>query len=130
MRRILGCCVRLVAVSLMIGGLLFSSACAVAELVPLQAAEPPASAQTPAAGANSNGAMNQPAPPHRSKSAKTKIAVGFVLLGVGALTLGTTAALGIKPGGAKTPALYAAGAGAAGVGITLIYFGFHRRRPQ
>lgn len=129
MKHVLGFSVRWLAVLVMIGGILLNSMGAVAEATALPSAPQPAQS---AAGAN--GGQNQPVTPvHRSKSAKTKIAVGFVLLGVGVLTIAATATLdtsGFKPGGAKTPALYAAGAGAAGVGVTLIAIGFHRRRSQ
>lgn len=128
MQRTFGFSVRWLAVVVMIG-LLLNSVCAVAEPTTLPSAPQPAQSV-----ASAQGGPTQPAAPvHRSRSAKTKIAVGFVLLGVGVLTLAATATLdssGIKPGGTKTPALYAAGAGAAGIGVTLIAFGLHRRRSQ
>lgn len=70
---------------------------------------------------------------HIAKAGKTEIAVGFLLLGAGVLTISATAVLnssGPKPSGAKTPALYAGGAGGAAVGITLIAFGFHKRSAK
>ncbi len=70
---------------------------------------------------------------HVTKAGKAEIATGFVLVGVGVITLSAAAYLsksGFSPSGAKKGALYAGGAGAAGVGVTLIAFGFHKRSAK
>lgn len=121
------------AAPLMMAGMMLNSLGAIGEDI---AAPNPvmqtASAQS--AGAAQPDANGAPSPPvhkgHISSGGKAMIGAGFVLIAAGVLTIATTAALsssGFKPSGAKGPALYAGGAGAAAIGVTLISFGFHKR---
>lgn len=121
------------AAPLMIAGMMLNAVRAVGEDI---AAPNPvmqsASAQTAgAAQPDANGAPSQAVhKSHINNGGKAMISAGFVLIGAGVLTIATTAALsssGFRPSGAKGPALYAGGAGAAAVGVTLISFGFHKR---
>ncbi len=83
-------------------------------------AVPPRPDANNAAGQAANAGKITPA-------GKAEIIGGFVLLGTGVLTVAVTAVLtGTKFSGPKAPALYAGGAAAAGVGVTLIVFGSHR----
>lgn len=122
--------VRFVAARLMLAGMLLHSMGALAEDSASPSAIQPGVAQT-TANPDVNGAPSQPVHrSHVSKGGKAMVTGGFVLVGAGVLTIATTAALssaGFKPSGAKGPALYAGGAGAAAIGVTLISFGLHRR---
>jgi hypothetical protein len=125
---------RCLAATLMIAGMLLHCVGAVAQDARAsQVMTQPATGQTtapvqPAASSTPTNAG------HRSKSRKAEIGTGFFLFGVGVVTIAAAALLnssgGVRPSGAKTPALYAAGAGSAAIGITLISFGFHRHRAK
>jgi len=70
---------------------------------------------------------------HVTNAGKAEIGAGFLLIGAGVIAISITAILqngGFKPSGAKTPALYAGGAGAAAVGVTLVAFVFHKRSAK
>jgi hypothetical protein len=83
---------------------------------------------------SSSASGQQVAPGHITKLGGTEVVVGCLLLGVGILTISATALLdspgGIRPSGGKVPALYAGGASASAVGVTLIAFGLHRRSAK
>lgn len=122
---------KFVAVQLMLAAMFLNCACAVAEgPVPYAAMMHSWSAQTAVP------AMPQAQQVHTShvtKTGKTEVGIGFLLLGAGLVTISATALVnssGFKPSGAKTPALYAGGAGAAAAGVTLIAFGFHKRSAR
>ena len=131
-----GACIRLLAAPLMVAGMFFNSACAVAEgPIPFNAMMQSASAQAAVPpGPDANSASVQPVKTgHITKLGITEIGVGSVLLGAGILTILATLALnssGFRPQGAKTPALYAGGAAASAVGVTLIAFGSHKRSAK
>jgi hypothetical protein len=121
---------------LLVAGLIFNSVLAVAEdPIPFKAMMQAAGGQaaTPPA-ADANNAASQPA--HAGKitaAGKGEMIGGAVLLGAGALAIGFTAAFnstGFKTAGGKTAALYGGGAAAAGVGVTLIVLGSHRRAKK
>lgn len=131
----IGPAIKFLALPLMITGMFLNSACAVAQdPIPFNAMMQSASTQTVPPRPDANGASGQQVNPgHITKAGKTEFAVGFLLLGAGVLTISATALFnssGFKASGAKTPALYAGGAGAAGVGVTLIAFGFISGRPN
>ena len=121
---------KLLAMPLMIVGVLLTSVLAVAEdPVPFKAMMQSASA--PAAVPPMPDASNAAGPAVNTgkitAAGKAEIVGGFVLLGTGILTVAFTAVLtGNRFAGSKGPALYAGGAAASGVGVTLIVFGAHR----
>lgn len=128
--------VKLFAVPLVIAGMLPNTVCAVAQdPIPFNAMMQSSSAQTalPPRPDSTRASSRQVDPGHVTKVGKTEIVGGFVLLGAGIATVSITALLsngGFRPSGAKTPALYAVGAAASGVGVTLIAFGFHKRSAK
>lgn len=131
----MGSSIKFLAAPLMILGMLLNSVCAVAEdPIPFQAMMQASSAQIVPPRPDAKDASGQSAHPgHITKTGKTEIAVGFLFLGAGILTISATALLNsssLKPSGAKTPALYGVGAGAAAAGVTLIAFGFHKRSTK
>jgi hypothetical protein len=118
------------AVLFLLATIFLSSTCAAAEdPIPFSAMMQSAAAQ-PAVPAKPD-ASSQPVKTGKiTGGGKTEMIVGTVLMGVGVVACIGTALLnsaGIKPSGDKTAALYAGGAGAAGVGVTLIVLGSHRR---
>ena len=121
---------KFLAMPLMVVGVFLTSVSAVAEdPIPFKvmmqsasapAAVPPRPDANNAAGQAANAGKITPA-------GKAEIIGGFVLLGTGITTVAVTAVLtGMKFSGPKAPALYAGGAAAAGVGVTLIVLGSHR----
>jgi hypothetical protein len=127
--------IRLFAVLVVVAGMLVHSMCAFAEdPVPFEAmmqsaGAPPAVPAKPDASA----AASQPANAGKITAVgKTEIIGGYFLLGTGVLTIALTAAInsGFKISGPKVPALYVGGAAAAGVGVTLVVLGFHRRSKK
>lgn len=125
--------IKYLAASLMIVGLLLNSASAAAEdPVSFRALVQSASAPPPVPPAQ-NPLAQPPSRSHITAGGKTEIGIGFLCLGAGVATIAATALVnssGFKPSGAKTPALYAAGAGASAGGVTLIAFGFHKRSAR
>jgi hypothetical protein len=122
---------RFLAMPLMVAGMFLSSELAVGEdPIPFDAMMQSASA--PAAvppKPDANSAAGQAVNTGKiTLAGKAEIVGGYVLLGTGALTVGVTAAInsGFKYSGGKVTALYAGGAAAAGVGVTLIVLGSHR----
>jgi hypothetical protein len=112
-----------------IGALLLNSLCAVAEdPIPFKAMMQSAGAQ-PAVPPTPDAQSQQANTGKITAVGKTEIVGGYVLLGAGAVTVALTAAInsGFKFSGSKVTALYAGGGAAAGVGVTLIVLGFHRR---
>ena len=121
---------KFLAIPLMVVGVFLTSALAVAEdpisfkAMMQSASAPPA--VPPKTDANS-AAGQAPNAGKITTAGKAEIVGGVVLLGTGVLTVAFTAVLtGTKFSGPKAPALYAGGAAAAGVGVTLIVFGSHR----
>lgn len=132
----IGSSVCIVAVLLLAAGACLTSVSADAEQpVPFDAIMHSASVQSavpprPDANSASGGQVDRG---HVTNAGKAEIGTGFFLLGAGVVTIAITAILqkgGFKPSGAKTPALYAGGAGAAAVGVTLVTFGFHKRSAK
>ncbi len=122
--------------AVLLAGMFLDSVSANAEdPIPFDAMMHSASAQSavpprPDANSASGGQVD---PSHLTHAGKAEIGAGFLLLGAGVVTIAITAILqngGFKASGAKTPALYAGGAGAAAVGVTLIAFGFHKRSAK
>lgn len=132
----IGSLIKFVVMPLMIAGMVFNSACAVAQdPIPFNAMMQPAGAQAtmPPMPTAKDASGLQVQLGHTTKAGKAEIGVGFLLLGAGVLSIAATALVSssdYKPSGAKTPALYAGGAGAAAVGVTLIAFGFHKRSAK
>jgi hypothetical protein len=128
------CLTRYFTVPLLVAGMFFSSEFAMAQdPIPFHAMMQ--SASTPPAvppKQDANNTASQPANSGKITAAgKAGIAGGYVLLGAGALTVAFTAVItGDKFAGSKAPTLYATGAGAAAVGVTMIVIGFHRRFKQ
>lgn len=126
----IGASIRFVVVPLMSAAVLLSSVGAVAEgPIPFKAMMQSAGAQSAVPPKSQSGQQVQPGP--ITSAGKAEIAGGFLLVGVGIITITATAVLntsGYTAAGAKTPALYGVGAGAAAVGVTLIALGFHRHR--
>jgi hypothetical protein len=123
-------------VPFLVAAVFLSSACAVAEgPIPFNAPMPfnammQSAAAQPAVPAKPDVSSQQAKPGEITSGGKTEMIVGAVLMGVGVVACIGTALVsssGIKPSGDKTAALYAGGAGAAGVGVTLIVLGSHRR---
>jgi hypothetical protein len=125
---------KFLAVSLLVVGVFLTSVLAVAEdPIPFKAMMQSASA--PVAGPpkpDANYPAGQAANASKTTAAgKAEIIGGFVLLVTGISTVAFTAKLtGTNYAGPKAPALYAGGAAAAGVGVTLIVLGSHRRAKK
>ena len=121
---------KFLAMPLMVVGVFLTTVLAVAE-DPISFKAMIQSASAPAAvppRPDANNVAGQAANTGKIPAAgKAEIVGGFVLLATGIATVAFTAVLtGNKFAGPKAPALYAGGAAAAGVGVTLIVFGSSR----
>lgn len=131
----IGSSVCIVAVLLAAGTCLNAASANAEQPIPFDAIMHSASVQSavparPDANSASGGQVDRG---HVTNAGKAEIGTGFFLFGAGVITIAITAILqkgGFKPSGAKTPALYAGGAGAAAVGVTLVTLGFHKRSAK